>query len=328
MKLLAPVNRKVDLLGEELAAARQESTNELRLLENQISNARQHFEILETSSTNRLMRIQESLGRIEARGTASDGSGALADYEFRVFSQWGEDGIIQHLLKCVEIERKIFVEFGVSDYLESNTRFLLVNNNWTGLVMDASEECIAQVRQSAISWQHTLFAVPAFVTRDNINELITARGISGEIGLLSIDIDGNDYWIWEAIDAISPVIVVIEYNHRFGRDRAVTIPYDEKFRRGEKYPLIYFGASLAALCRLAARKGYALVGCNSNGLNAFFVRSDHKPDSLEELNAAEGYVEGKFTESRDEEGNFTSVSPVEETRVLFSLPLVDVTKVG
>jgi hypothetical protein len=209
--------------------------------------------------------------------------------------------------------------------LESNTRFLLVNNNWSGLVLDSNQEYIDRLRKSAISWQHNLKAVQAFVTADNINELITANGISGDIGLLSIDIDGNDYWVWKAIDVINPVIVVIEYNHRFGSELAVTIPYDKTFRRGEEYPVIYFGASLAALCRLAKLKGYAFVGCNSNGVNAFFVRRDRLPDRLRELTVAEGYVPGKFTETRDERGFFIPASPEQEKLQLLGLPLVDVT---
>jgi hypothetical protein len=283
------------------------------------------IEALEYSFEQRLMRMQESLGRIEARQVEHRNAGALVDHEFRVFSQWGEDGIIQYLLRCVDVDKDIFVEFGASDYLESNTRFLLVNNNWTGLVLDASKECIDKLRVSPITWQYNLRAVQAFVARDNINELIAAGGINGDIGLLSIDIDGNDYWVWDAIDVINPVIVVIEYNHRFGSELAVTIPYDEKFRRGEEYPVIYFGASLAALCRLATRKGYAFVGCNSNGVNAFFVRRDRLPDSLRELTVAEGYVPGKFTENRDEQGYFIPASPEQEKLQLLSLPLVDVT---
>ena len=135
-------------------------------------------------------------------------------------------------------------------------------------------------------------AVEAFVTRDNINALIVWQGIASEIGLLSIDLDGNDYWVWRAIDVVSPAIVVVEYNHRFGRDLAVTIPYDENFKRGGRYPVYYFGASLKALCLLGGRKGYAFVGCNSAGNNAFFVRKDLKPDSIKELTVEEGLCRG------------------------------------
>ncbi len=308
MKMLSPVTVRLDYLEDDIS----ELGNKLELTE----------QLLEQQ----VIRIRESLGRIENRHFESSTTGALTDHEYRVFSQWGEDGILQHLLRCVNIDNKIFVEFGVSDYSEANTRFLLVNNNWSGLVLDSSQANIDKVRRSSVSWQYNLKAAQAFVTRDNINQLIAAGGINGEIGLMSIDIDGNDYWVWQAIDVVNPVIVVIEYNHRFGSELAVTIPYDENFRRGEKYPVIYFGASLAALCLLAKRRGYAFVGCNSNGVNAFFVRRDRLSDSLTELTVAEGYVPGKFTENRDEQGYFIPASPEQEKLQLLSLPLVDVTK--
>jgi hypothetical protein len=272
----------------------------------------------------RLERLQEAVGRIENRQLTNNSSSRLSAHEYRVFSQWGEDGIIQFLLRRVRIDSEVFVEFGVGDYSEANTRFLSMHNNWTGLVMDASAENIERVKSSAVCWRHGLTAVQSFITRDNINQLITAEGISGEIGLLSIDIDGNDYWVWEAIESVKPTIVIVEYNHRFGSELAVTIPYDENFRRGEQFPIIYFGASLAALCVLAERKGYAFVGCNSSGVNAFFVQRDLLIGDLRPLSANEGYVAGKFTENRDEHGFFIPASPAAEKAQLLNLPLVHV----
>ncbi len=293
-------------------------------LENEVAALRGQVETMGRSLEQELERTREALGRIEKRQLANSDSTVLADFEFTAFSQWGEDGIIQHLIERVAIDQETFVEFGVGDYRESNTRFLLANNNWKGLVMDSGTDNINHVRESEICWRHGLQAVQAFISRDNINELIAANGIKGDIGLLSIDIDGNDYWVWKAIDAVNPVIVVIEYNHRFGSELAVTIPYDENFRRGEQYPVTYFGASLAALCALGNQKGYAFVGCNRNGVNAFFVRRDRLPESLRELTVATGYVDGHFTETRDESGRFIPVPGKEERQELLSLPLIDV----
>jgi hypothetical protein len=271
-----------------------------------------------------LQQMREALGRIEDRQLAASGKTKLSDHEYRVFSQWGEDGIIQFLLRHVAVEKKVFVEFGVEDYAESNTRFLLVNNNWTGLVIDGNREYIERLRKSLVCWGYDLRAVHSFITRDNINRILEDNGVTGEIGLLSIDIDGNDYWVWRAIEVINPVIVIAEYNHRFGSDDALTIPYDENFERARDYPMIYFGASLKALCTLAERKGYAFVGCNSNGVNAFFVRRDRLPEAIKELSPSEGYVAGKFHEMQDEEGRFIQASPEEERRLAMSLPLVNV----
>lgn len=273
----------------------------------------------ESSVESQLNHLRAAVGRIEARqlGYENASGGPLACREFQVFSQWGEDGIIQYLVREAHVEQKTFVEFGVQDYREANTRFLAERDNWSGLVMDSSAENIESIRRMEVCWRQGLKAVEAFVTRDNINALIGAH-YEGEIGLLSIDIDGNDYWVWKTIDVVSPVIVVIEYNHRFGRDLAVTIPYDEGFRWGTQYPLAYYGASLRALCLLGASKGYAFLGCCSNGANAFFVRRDRLTPALRELTPEEGYVRGVCEGSLDER----------ERLELLRLPLVTVNDEG
>jgi hypothetical protein len=269
--------------------------------------------------------LQEALGRVEARQLSSNETSQLTDNEFRVFSQWGEDGIIQYLLRHIEIDKKIFVEFGVQDYRESNTRFLLVNNNWSGVVLDGNSADITSIKNSRIYWAYDIKAVQSFITRENINEVLAENGIKGEIGILSIDIDGNDFWVWRALTVVNPVIVIVEYNHRFGKEAAVTIPYDEAFdRTRSQHSLIYFGASLKALCWLAARKGYAFVGCSSYGVNAFFVRKDKKPDYVKEVTAEEGYAQGKFSEILSAEQVPERMTLEEERRVVMSLPLVNV----
>lgn len=270
-------------------------------------------------------KILEALGRIESRQLATVPAGEFATAEFRVYSQWGEDGILQHLLQHVHVSKKVFVEFGVETYAESNTRFLLVNNNWSGLVIDGSQDNIGRIKSDSIYWRHDLKAVRAFITKENINDLIRSNGITGEIGLLSIDIDGNDYWVWEALDVIDPAIVVVEYNARFGPARAVTIPYQQDFSRrsGDGFG-IYYGASLAALDCLARRKGYALVGSNQAGNNAFFVKKGLKPESLPELSVREAFVESKFREARDSSGALLFLARPEEIEILNKLPLVEV----
>ncbi len=225
--------------------------------------------------------------------------------EFKVFSQWGDDGIIQFLVNYLNIEIKTFVEFGVQDYTEANTRFLLLNNNWTGLIMDGSEEYMNQVKKEEIYWQYELTATPVFITCENINALLKESGFQGELGLLHIDIDGNDYWVWKAITTVSPIIVIVEYNSVLGYDKAWTIPYKADFNRTDgHYSNLYFGASLSALCDLAEEKGYYFIGSNSNGNNAYFIRKD-KINGLKPLDAKTGYVLSKFRESRDKNGNLT-----------------------
>jgi hypothetical protein len=280
-----------------------------------------------TAVEQQLDDIRAALGRIENRQLASNESNELSSYEFKIFSQFGEDGIIQHLLRHVPIENKTFVEFGVEDYTEANTRFLLVSGGWSGLIIDGNENNIDLIKNSNLYWRHDLKAVAEFVTKDNINQIFLKQGITGDIGLLSVDVDGNDYWIWKAINVISPVIVVVEYNHRFGSSEAVTIPYSADFVRTKAHhSKIYFGASLKALWLLAKEKGYVLVGCTSNGLNAFFVRQDKMPQSLREVSPEEGFKKGLFSEARNEDGTPLELSWEEENRLVMSLPLVQVDK--
>ncbi|HTR99474.1 MAG TPA: hypothetical protein VML00_06950 [Bacteroidota bacterium] len=271
----------------------------------------------------RMEDLQAAVGRVEMRQLAGT-AGALRDYEFRVFSQFGEDGIIQHLIRRVSIPSPVFVEFGVQDYRESNTRFLLQNNNWTGLVMDADAEGIAAVRNDPLYYRHGLRSVCAFIERENINDLLRRGGVSGDIGLLSVDIDGNDYWVWEAIDAVAPRIVVCEFENLFGCTRAVSSPYDRAFdRRGAHYSFLYGGASLPALALLGRRKGYRMVGATSAGNNAFFVRED-VAGALPAVTPREAFVPARFRSSRDRAGNLSFLDREEGLALIADLPLVDV----
>jgi hypothetical protein len=244
--------------------------------------------------------------------------------EFKVFSQWGDDGIIQFLIDYLAIEHHTFIEFGVENYLESNTRFLLVNNCWKGLVLDGSETNINQIKKSNLYWQYQLQAKCAFVNKDNINTLISEYSNQKELGILVIDVDGNDYWIWEAIDAVQPTIVIVEYNSLFGNERAITIPYQTNFRRTEAhYSNLFYGASLKALQVLATTKNYALVACNKNGNNAFFVRKDQLK-GLQELSVKQAYKQASFRESRDQQGKLTYLNFDDALQVIKGLSVFNI----
>ena len=268
--------------------------------------------------------IREALGRIEGRQILMNSDG-IENSEFRVFSQWGEDGIIKWLTNNLNISRKVFVEFGVSNYAESNTRFLMVDQNWSGLVMDGSDDNIEFIRKDDIYWRYNIKAEKAFITAENINELLMNNGIMGDIGLLSIDIDGNDYWVWKAITVVNPAIVICEYNYRFGKDRAVTIPYAPQFRRQDAhYSCVYFGASLKALDKLAKEKGYSLVTVNSNANNAFFVRNDLLNDNVKGIDLDVIYREGQFREARDVNGKLSLRDKEYECEIIRSMPIINV----
>jgi len=265
-------------------------------------------------------------GRLLAAQIAQQDARDIHEVEFKVFSQFGEDGILQYLIRQTGIraDERSFVEFGVENYTESNTRFLLLNNNWRGLVIDGSASHVASIKASELYWRHDLTALASFITAENIDGLINGAGFGGHIGILSIDIDGNDYWVWEKIVTADPVIVVVEYNSVFGAERAVTIPYDPAFNRTQAhYSNLYWGASIKAFQHLAARKGYALVGSNSAGNNAFFVRRD-RLGSIPELTPGQAHVESRFRDSRDKAGQLAFLSGRDRLAPMKEMPLIDV----
>ena len=252
-------------------------------------------------------------------------SSNLKDYEFKVFSQWGEDGVLQRLTSAIEIPEKTFIEFGVQDFFESNCRFLMMKDNWRGFVIDGSAANIDRLRQSYFYWKYEISAVDAFITRENINEFLAKSGFGPDLGILSVDIDGNDYHVLEAIEAFSPRILICEYNALFGPSRRITVPYDADFDRTSKHHSnLYYGASLGAIVSLANRKGYALVGTNSAGNNAFFVRNDLMISQFPALNAEDGFTQSRFRESRDADGNLTYVSGEARLKLIQGLPVVNV----
>jgi hypothetical protein len=288
-----------------------------------VINKIKQFIYLFRSLDARLVNIQNALGRIELRQNISRENLDIVDSEFKVFSQWGEDGIIQHIVNNIPIENPIFIEFGVETYTESNTRFLLVNNNWSGLVIDGSQNNIDYIKADSIYWRYNLKAECSFIDKDNINQIIKKNGIAGEIGLLSVDIDGNDYWVWDAINVVNPAIIVCEYNSLWGAKKSVTTPYKADFSRNDAHPSnLYYGASIQALVDLANHKGYALVAGNRAGNNVFFVRYDLL-NGLPTLSAEQAWVKSQFRESRDVNNTLTFLDYEARRELIADLPLID-----
>lgn len=250
----------------------------------------------------------------------------LSDAEFRVSSQWGEDGIIEWLIQNLINIPEIFIEFGVENYRESNTRFLLQHRNWRGLVIDGNNDNIKYIKNDPISWRHDLTAVPAFITRDNINTIISNAGFSGEIGLLSIDIDGVDYWVWEAIDCVNPLIIIVEYNSAFGDLLPISIPYNKSFVRHQAhFSGLYYGLSIRAADHLAKIRGYKFVGTNKAGNNAFYIRDDRAQEILDKVISVCDRP-SRFRESRNKNGKLSYLSPDKRASSIAHLTVVDVVK--
>lgn len=249
---------------------------------------------------------------------------SLDEVEFQVFSQRGEDGIIQYIISKIEIPNKIFIEFGVETYTESNTRFLLINNNWSGLVLDGSQQNIKFITSDFIYWKYDIVAKQSFITKDNINKLISDYTKTSDIGLLSVDIDGNDYWIWDEINVINPRIVICEYNSAFGATKKVTVPYKADFvRSNEHYSELYFGASLAAFCHLAEQKGYDFIGTTSAGVNAYFVRKDLS-SPFRKFSPQEGFNESANRDGKNQKGKLTFLRHNDRLKVIEEMNVFDI----
>ena len=243
-----------------------------------------------------LLRVQEAALRAEQVGLAlryrelvrSGGDlPALREVGFRVFSDTDEDGILLYLFAVVGATDRRFVDIGAASPWGSNTANLIRHHGWTGLLVEGSPQTVAATARAYAQDPDLRYppqVVHSFVTAENVNGTLRDHGMTGEIDLLSIDIDGMDYWVWEAVDAVDPRVVVIEFQDILGPDRAVTVPYSPDFDRSAHAVNAgsndYVGASLAAMVKLGRRKGYRLVGANAMGFNAFFVRDDVAGDLL------------------------------------------------
>jgi hypothetical protein len=270
---------------------------------------------------NDLLLLQGAQAALQLRKL--DRLSSLSDSEFKVFSQWGEDGIIEWLVSRLPGIPQSFVEFGVEDYTEANTRFLLSHRNWRGLIIDGDAENMAKVRRRPNFWRYDLTALNAFVTRENIDSLISGAGFTGETGLLSVDIDGNDYWVWDAISAVNPWIVIVEYNAVLGDIKPLSIPYASDFgRMAAHHSGLYWGASAAAFEQLATRRGYSLAGSNRAGNNLFFVRSNVFGTMAQSIGDRRPRP-SLYAEARDTLGALTFTRGTARRELINHMPVVD-----
>ena len=300
--MLHALRRLMDRLGvasrEDLAANKKT----IRRSEERVTNAVEKNILKLAKRLDRMDRQIDQLTQYVARLDAQVQSGRLRKIELNVdalvrhtflngqlpepqatlarrfsgMSQHEEDGITVALFNRIGAVTHRFVEIGAG-VNGGNSGFLARECGWSGLMLEISEARVASLRRR---FAPTVSVVEARVTRENINDLVSTNGCGGDVDLLSIDIDGIDYWVWESLTACRPRVVIVEYNPFLGADRAVTVPYDPEFNRHrfDVPRFAYYGASLAALARLGARKGYRLVMVEPRGVNAFFVREDVAAD--------------------------------------------------
>ena len=228
----------------------------------------------------------------------------IKKFGIQIYSQNQEDGIILYILQHIGIKTKKFIEIGIENGTECNTTNLLKNFNWSGIQIEGDKKLYsdAKIKLKNILGKKikNLKLINTFVTKQNINKIIK-KNSKNEIDLLSIDIDGNDFWIWESINYIKPRLVVVEYNSFFGPKLSCTIPYNPKFIWDYKNKRSYYGASLKALEKLGKQKKYTLAGVDGNGVNAFFVRND----LARTINLKSKKTENVFIDNKREKRNFT-----------------------
>jgi hypothetical protein len=236
-------------------------------------------------------------------------------WDHKVYSQNGEDGIIDRLTYELKIRGSSFVEFGFSPY-ESNLLFYAAQTGAKGLFLDGNPDCSDIAKTLFPSRGINAKAVCTWIDRDNINDLILDN-IGPDVDILSVDLDGNDYWVWESISAIRPILVITEYNASFGPIRSVSTPYVRDFDRFRHHSsATCHGMSLRAAVSLAARKGYSLVCTDLAGLNAFFVRNDRLSSKIRAVSVEEAFRSHKYrTETRTQD---------DQERIAFEGAVVDV----
>jgi hypothetical protein len=204
----------------------------------------------------------------------------IRDSGFRLFSQFEEDGIVLYILSMIGFKTRKVVEIGIGDATECMATNLIINHGFEGFLFDGNASDVPKAQRFFADHKDCFLRAPAvthaWITRDNINDVLRSAGAAGEVDLFSMDIDGNDYWIWDAIDAINPRLLLFETNSFIPSDRSLTIPYDPNFRYLDKHgPEIDFrSASILATTQLCNKKGYRLIGGHRHGFNIFYLRND------------------------------------------------------
>ncbi len=216
----------------------------------------------------------------------------FADTEYRINSQNGEDGILWYIFSLIGKTNRRAVEICAADGMQCNTANLIINDGWEALLFDGDPANVAKGNvfygNHPDTFTHPPRFVQAWIDAEGVNELVQRNGFEGEIDLLSIDLDGVDYWIWKVLTVVRPRVVVIEAQVIWGTDRAVTVPYRRDFRAEHVDGFgVYSGASLPALVKLGKEKGYRLIGAQRYGFNAFFLRDDIAPELVPEVSAAQ-----------------------------------------
>ena len=251
----------------------------------------------------------------------------LNDLDYKIFSQNGEDGIIDYLLRSLNIYKPNFIEIGTGDYTESNTRFLFESSSPRGLIIDCIKDFQDIVKENLKLWKGDLTIEESFVDSDNILKILKKNNFDKNIDLFSLDIDGIDYWIIEKLPNNFSKIAVLEYNPIFGFELEVSVPNSKKFNRSEyHYSNLCYGMSLKALIKLMSLKGFYFVGSNLLRNNAFFISNQFSKEKFFpslKVSPLFEHVECNIRESRDKNYNLNYLKGKKKIEEIKECKIVD-----
>ena len=255
---------------------------------------------------------------------------SLHEAEYKVFSQTGEDGIIDFLISKLGILNSKFVEIGVGDYSESNTRYIYEKSFSKGLIVDIERDFKKKVSMNINLLRGLLEIENIEVSANNINQILDKYELNEKLDLFSIDIDGIDYWVIEKLKSKISKIFVVEYNPTFGYNLEISIPNRKNFNRFQAhYSGCYYGASLKAMIKLMQTKGYEFLGTNKLNFNAFFVESELSNNFLDikkNLKSLDYYTTIKVKDSKNQNGKFDFLTRKERLEQLRDLEVIDVSQ--
>lgn len=254
----------------------------------------------------------------------------LWDAEVKVYSQWGEDGILDYICELIELAKPRVLEIGAGNFLECNSRFIAEFRNASVVAVDARDDLLNAPLHS-LKWKNHIELVNEWITPDNINSIIEfAEQNMNSVDIFSLDLDGNDYWILESANLSQFKIVVVEYNALFGSSYEVTVPRNDRFERHKQHASgLYYGASLKAFVELLEHKGFIFIGTNRSCVNAFFIKKNlrSKFETLK-IHDLDKYVDSTIRESRDSFGKLSFLAGIDRNIAIESLPLWNIASQG
>ena len=255
----------------------------------------------------------------------------LWDAEVKVYSQFGEDGIIDYLCQRLDISKPKMLEIGAGNFTECNSRWLCEFRNASVYCVDGREDLGIGIKNSQLLWKTHLFFSKVWITPENIQEVIdVAQRDLGGLDIFSLDLDGNDYWILKNADLKNVKMVIVEYNPLFGDTKEVTVPRDDSFARSTAHhSWLYFGASLKAFTALLATKDFLFLGTNRVGNNAFFVSKEDRLKVPLVIGLDYSiYTDWPIRDSRAVSGDLSYLSGRKRIEIMQDMPLFDLVSGG